>query len=255
MITTLPGNATPAMAAVLRRAILPTDIAASASVFSMARASKVTESGGLVTAMANLGSGDGSFQQSTPANQPQMATDVDLGRETLTFADDQSKFLAYGQSVSYLEPWSMLAVFKYTGVLGGGVCVIGTESSLTADRACFQVVSTSRFRARIGTVYAQAGGGVAIPNQWYAGIASYNGTDRVSIWMPGRDIVTAVASDVATGGLMCLGDDQTAFGMRGAIDMAARFEVDVLDAANVALLDDIAAMLRRHYGGVLDGQS
>lgn len=252
---TLASNATPAMASVLPKFVTPADIAKEASVFSIMSPEYVTGDAA-VTAVRNLGTGAGQFEQSISGREPSLAADVDLGRQTLAFDSSKSQYMRYSNDVDYTGAWSLLTVFKVAAAAPSATYTfLGNEAAPVSNRACVQLAATN-IRARAGDIHTSIPG-FSGQGQWYAAIGSFDGSDRVSVWLSGEDVSSNTGLTTPPTGTtdLFLGDNESAFGMYGSIDMAARFELDVLDSSNAAIFDDIRNMLARYYGSRITGLS
>jgi hypothetical protein len=253
---TLTTSSSPAMQAYLRRDVTLAIVRNLASTRALVqpRAGWVTEVDGGLQEVANRKVAGERWEApvGTPGARPVWGLDATLGTKTILFDAARDRRMVFSGSVSLTAAWSMLAVFRYTTLSATNV-IIGDEAGVAANRAGLQLVNTNRLNAMVGGVTAQAGGAVLVPGQWYAGIASYNGSNRARVWMPGRAVVTSGTVTTAPTGALLQLSDSSPFGFSGAIDLAGFFTVDLLDAAHAADFALVADMVRNLYGPIVDG--
>lgn len=245
--------ATSAMRAVLPRFITPVEIARdpATTVFAVMEPRFVTGAGS-VSQVANLSRPEAPFVQVAAANQPAMAMDSALGRQTLTFGSDRNDFLTMTGAVNYAAAWSMLAVVS-VGATGLLMNIMGDYDSALTGQAAMQLNSNGSFRAKVAE--AAVGLAAATVGQRYALFVSHDGAGVVK----GKRLDTATATSAAnistmpTTTALKLGHQTGSWGLNGTIDMAAMFSVDILAPAQADLLSRVETMLRQYYGAAAVG--
>lgn len=246
--------ATAAMKAVLPRFITPAEIARdpSCAAFALMEPRFVTGTTA-VSQVANLARPDEPFTQATAANQPAMVTDAGLGRSTLAFGADRIDTLTKAGNVSYSGPWSFLAVATVNNATSVLMHIIGDYASALAGQASIQMNTNGQFRFKVAE--ASIGLGVGAVNTRYAMIGTYNGAGAIKAKrLDTATATTATAvTTVPTATSLRLGIAAAGWGLHGTIDMAAMFNVDILDAPQSDLLSRVEAMLKQYYGAAVAG--
>lgn len=245
-------NATAIMQAVLPRSKTPLDIARESSciLFSVMEPRFLTGTS-LVSQITNLANLDAPFTQATPANQATLVSSSLLGRQTLEFNTDKLRHYDFPLAVDNDSAFSMMVVFQPNNFTTNS-CLIGNESAVAANRCSMVAQSNGTLRAYVGDAFASVSG--VTENNWYAGLMSFDGTDTITAQLLGWTAATATNSVTVTSTDLYLSDESGSFGADDVqIDMAARFNVDIFDAAQADLLADIKLMLAQYYGPAVQG--
>lgn len=222
-------------------------------VIAQPRTGWIGEVDGGVQSMANRKNPAEAWAATSPVARPVMQFDGAIGSNTLVFDNARDRNMAFSQNFDFSLPWSMLAVFRYGMTPPFSMNIIGNESSLTPIRTSLQITVFNRCRVFCGSGQAQATGDPLVPGQWYAAIAGFNGSNRIRLWMPGRDLITETVDTppTSTPGPLRLSD--TDFPFAGAIDLGAYFTSDLLDESNATPFGLVRDMLKSVYGAAIDG--
>lgn len=246
-------KATPIMEVVLPRSITPLDIARRAecsvmSVMSIKRPDLMI--GDSVSEIANLADASKTFQQSDAASRGVAASAAAFGRETLDFDADRERHYTLSAAVDYTGAFSLAAVFRPQN-LGARCNLLGDETTVENDRAGFQLQPNGALSATVAGLRVDSS--VLTNDTWYAALMSYDGSANITLEVIGSATLTATGSPSPAGTSLRLGDDNSAFGFVGQIDMAAMFATDLHGSTNAGLLADVKLMLSQFYRSAVQG--
>lgn len=162
-----------------------------------------------VSELANLVPNKPNFFQDTAAERPTLVFDADLGRDVISFSNNEKSNLALGVTgggdydIDYTNPFTMFALVRKAQGSGDNSEAFMGYFNGSSDRAAlfFRPTTSTNIQNWYGVASGSANPQEGYTDgEWNLVVGSYDGTDTVSVSVNGSTPVTGTASAPLSGG-------------------------------------------------------